>query len=154
MYEDNRACKLSAESLKCHKRARHYQSKLRYLQDCHQNGSIKFHQTKTEEMIADIFTKTLPRGAHEKHMNTMLRDLPQSIIDMTLSSEPQVSPEDRKVDKEDCQVLIEGVPEFEGSPSPDDTSSCQQRVMEYTYMARVGLGREFFDILMEAIEGD
>ena len=130
VHEDNRACKMSAESLKCHKRARHYQSKLRYLQDCHQNGSIKFHQTKTDDMIADIFTKALPRGAHEKHMNTMLSDLPQSIVDMTLSSEPQVPPEDRTVDKEDCQVLFEGVPEFEGSPSPDDTGPNQQRVME------------------------
>ena len=152
VHEDNRAFKMSAESLKCHKRGRHYQSKLRYLQDCHQNGSVKFHQTKTDDMIADIFTKALPRGARDKHINTMLRDLPRSIVDMTLSSEPQVPPEDRTVDKEDCQVLFEGVPEFEGSPSPDDSSSNQQRVMEYAYMGRVGLGREFFDSLMEAME--
>ncbi len=103
-------------------------------------------------MIADIFTKALPKGAHEKHMNTMLSDLPQSIVDMTLSSEPQVLPEDRPVSKEDCQVLFEGVPEFEGSPSPDDTGPNQQRVLEYAYMGRVGLGREFFDILMDIVE--
>ena len=59
VHEDNRACKMSAESLKCHKRTRHYQIKLRYLQDCHQNGSIKFHQTSTDDMIVNIFTKAL-----------------------------------------------------------------------------------------------
>lgn len=35
IHEGNCACKISAESLKCHKRARHYPSKLRYLQDFH-----------------------------------------------------------------------------------------------------------------------
>ena len=149
VHEDNRACKLSAESLKCHKRARHYQSKLRYLQDCHQNGSIKFHQTPTDDMIADIFTKALPGPAHKRHMDTMVSDLPQSIVEMTLSSDPQESPEDREVEREDCK------PTFEGSPSPDD--SCDgdhKRVLQYACMARVGLGQEFYKMLMESTASD
>ena len=89
VHEDTRACKMSAESLKCHKRARHYQSKLRYLQDCHQNGSIKFHQTPTDDMIADIFTKALPGPAHKRHMDTLVSDLPQAIVEMTLSPDSQ-----------------------------------------------------------------
>jgi len=154
VHEDNRACKMSAESLKCHKRARHYQSKLRYLQDCHQNGSIKFHQTSTNDMIADIFTKALPKPAHDKHMKTMLSDLPQAIVDMTLSSDDPVSPEDRTVEKEDCKPTFEGVPEFEGSPSPKDSCGSQKRVLEYACMARVGLGREFYDMMIEAMDDD
>ena len=149
VHEDNRACKMSAESLKCHKRARHYQSKLRYLQDCHQNGSIKFHQTPTDDMIADIFTKALPGPAHKRHMDTMVSDLPQSIVEMTLSSDPQESPEDREVEREDCK------PTFEGSPSPDD--SCDgdhKRVLQYACMARVGLGQEFYKMLMESTASD
>ena len=29
VYEDNLSCRMSAESLRCHKKARHYQAKLR-----------------------------------------------------------------------------------------------------------------------------
>ena len=154
VHEDNRACKMSAESLKCHKRARHYQSKLRYLQDCHQNGSIKFHQTSTHDMIADIFTKALPKPVHDKHASTMLSDLPQAIVDITLSSDSLVAPEDRDVEKEDCKPTFEGVPEFEGSPSPKDSCGGQKRVLEYACMARVGLGREFYDMMVEAMADD
>ena len=50
-------------------------------------------------------------------MDTLVSDLPQSIVDMALSSEPQESPEDRKVEKEDGKPTLEGVPELEGSPS-------------------------------------
>jgi len=121
VHEDNRACKMSAESLKCHKRASHYQSKLRYLQDYYQDGSIKFHQTPTDEMIADIFIKALPGPAHKRHMKILVSDLPQSIVEMTLSSDSQESPEDRAVEKEDCKPTFEGLPEFEGSPSPKDS---------------------------------
>ena len=148
VHEDNRACKMSAESLKCHKRARHYQSKLRYLQDCHQNGSIKFHQTPTDDMIADIFTKALPGPAHKRHMDTLVSDLPQSIVEMTLSSDSQEPPEDRAVEEKDCK------PTFEGSPSPEDSCDDQKRVLKYACMARVGLGREFYDMMVEAMAGD
>ena len=72
-------------------------------------------------MIADIFTKALPKPAHDKHASTMLSDLPQAIIDMTLSSDSLVAPEDRAVEKEDCKPTFEEVPEFEGSPSPKDS---------------------------------
>ena len=54
IYEDNQSCKMSAESLKQHKKARHYQAKLRFLQDTYQAGIIRFHQTGTEDEIADI----------------------------------------------------------------------------------------------------
>lgn len=154
VHEDNRACKMSAESLKCHKRARHYQSKLRYLQDCHQNGSIKFRQTATEDMIADIFTKALPRGAHEKHMGTMMSDLPQTIVDMTLSSDAAEIPENQTMEKDDCTPMLEGLPEFEGSPSPDDSDGSKGRLMEYACLGSVGLGREFYDMMVQTAEED
>lgn len=152
-HEDNRVCQMSAESLKCHQRARHYQSKLRYLEDCHQNGGIKFHQTSTDDMIVDIFTKALSRPAHEKHTKALVSDLTQWVKDMTLSSDSRKSPEDRAVEKEDCKPTFEGVPEFEGSP-PEDSYGDQKRVLEYACMARVGLGREFYDMMVEAMADD
>ena len=82
-------------------------------------------------------------------MDTLVSDLPQSIVEMTLSPDSQESPEDRKVEEKDCK------PTFEGSPSPED--SCggdQKRVLQYACMARVGLGREFYDMMVEAMASD
>jgi len=52
-------------------------------------------------MIADISTKALPRPAHERHMRTMMSDLPQSILDMNLSADAVETPENQVVKKED-----------------------------------------------------
>ena len=70
---------------------------------------------------------------------------------MALSSDSLVAPEDRDVEKEDCKPTFEGVPEFEGSPSPKDSCGDRKRVLEYACMARVGLGREFYDMMVEAM---
>ena len=67
--------------LKCFKKARHYQSKLRFLQDCYQEGLVEFHQTKTEHMTADLFTKALRKREHWKHTSTMLKELPEHVIE-------------------------------------------------------------------------
>ena len=116
------------------------------------SGSVKFIQTPTSEMIADIFTKALPKPAHIKHMNTLLSDLPKKIVDMTLSADSEATdPENLAVEKEDCKPALEGLPEFEGSPLPKDDSDRSSRVLEYACMGTVGLGREFQNILMEAI---
>ena len=71
---------MSAESLKQHKKTRHYQAKLRFLQDTYQAGIVRFHQTGTEDEIADIFTKGLPNDPHWKHTETMLKKLPEHVI--------------------------------------------------------------------------
>ena len=83
VYEDNLSCRVSAESLKCFKKARHYQSKLRFLQDCYQQGLVEFHQTKTEHMTADLFTKALPKNDHWRHTKALLAELPTKVIEET-----------------------------------------------------------------------
>ena len=83
VYEDNLSCRVSAESLKCFKKARHYQSKLRFLQDCYQQGLVEFHQTKTEHMTADLFTKALPNNDHWRHTKALLAELPTKVIEET-----------------------------------------------------------------------
>ena len=45
-------------------------------------------------------------------------------------------------------------PTFEGSPSPEDSCDDQKRVLKYACMARVGLGREFYDMTVEAMAYD
>ena len=75
---------------------------------------VVFQQTKTEDMIADIFTKSLPEDAHWKHTKSMMSQLPQHIIDLTEAggnSADQAA--SIKPDLElDCV-------EFEGSPYED-----------------------------------
>ena len=72
---------------------------------------------------------------------------------MTLSADSKVTnPESLAVEKEDCKPALEGLPEFEGSPIPKDDSNQSNRILEYACMGTVGLGREFQDILLEAID--
>ena len=116
VYEDNLSCRMSAESLRCHKKARHYQAKLRYLQDVVQAGMIKFHQTKTTDMIADLFTKPLMSADHHRLANTMLSDLPDRIVQ--LSEEARVTPRqvtlvDDAISSNDCIIDLEGFEEEE-----------------------------------------
>ena len=127
VYEDNLSCRMSAESLRCHKKARHYQAKLRYLQDVVQAGMIKFHQTKTTDMIADLFTKPLMSPDHHRLANTMLSELPEKIVQ--LSEEARVTPRpvtlvDDATSSNDCIIDLEG---FEEKEDVSDTRSigCQ-----------------------------
>ena len=58
------------------------------------------------------------------------------------------------MEKEYCKSTFDGLPVFEGSPSPGDSCGDQKRVLEYACMARVGLGREFYDMMVEAMAND
>ena len=126
VYEDNQSCKMSAESLKQHKKARHYQAKLRFLQDTYQAGIVRFHQIGTEDEIADIFTKGLPNDPHWKHTNVLLKKLPEHVIASSEAAEssPNVNmPEEEKHD---------GVVFFEGSPDGnDETDTSPYRPIGY-----------------------
>ena len=112
VYEDNLSCRMSAESLRCHKKARHYQAKLRYLQDAVQAGLIKFHQTKTTDMIADLFTKPLLSPDHHRLADTMPSDLPERVV--RLSEEALVTPKkvtlvDEEMSRDECIIDLEGL---------------------------------------------
>ena len=108
VYEDNQSCKMSAESLKQHKKARYYQAKLRFLQDTYQAGIVRFHQTGTEDEIADIFTKELPAEAHWKHTNTLLRELPGHVIFSSEAAESSPNEDVPEEEKRDGVVFFEG----------------------------------------------
>ena len=43
-----------------HKRSKHIDTKLHFIRERVENKEVKIHYVPTEEMTADIFTKSLP----------------------------------------------------------------------------------------------
>ena len=75
VHEDNAACRImTTQQLKSFNRARHYTTRLGYLQDNH-GDTFEFIPTGTEDMIADAFTKSLPAVTFHKFRDMMVRDL-------------------------------------------------------------------------------
>ena len=54
-------CIVMGSQLRNHKNARHFVTRLSYLQQVVQNGTIQFKELGTRDMLADIMTKPLPR---------------------------------------------------------------------------------------------
>ena len=54
-----------------HKRTKHIDIKYHYIHDCVQKGLIDLIYLPTEEIVADILTKSLPRDKHERHVKEM-----------------------------------------------------------------------------------
>lgn len=63
VYEDNSSCTAFAHNLKNRRSAKHYEIRLRFLQEQVQQGTVKFVLTKSAKQVADILTKPLP--AHQ-----------------------------------------------------------------------------------------
>ncbi len=68
IYGDNQSALAIAENLCYHKRTKHFDIKHHYIRDQVQRGVMKLQYLPTTQMTADIFTKALPRQAHELHM--------------------------------------------------------------------------------------
>ena len=72
VYEDNVAARLMATGQKSHRGAKHFETRLRFLQD-HTNGTnVQFTQIPTGDQLADIFTKPLPPDAFDKFANHLV----------------------------------------------------------------------------------
>ena len=72
VYEDNAACIALGHSLKSSKSAKHYQVRLRFLQEHVRDGTIEFEKVDTKEQLADGFNKALPREPFESFRGRML----------------------------------------------------------------------------------
>jgi hypothetical protein len=68
IYGDNQSALAIAENPCYHKRTKHFDIKHHYIRDQVQRGVMKLQYLPTTQMTADIFTKALPRQAHELHM--------------------------------------------------------------------------------------
>ena len=67
VYEDNVAARLMATGQKSHRTAKHFETRLRFLQDHTSNGTeLQFTQIPTADQLADVFTKPLPRDLFNK----------------------------------------------------------------------------------------
>ena len=75
VYEDNAACRImTAQQLKSFNRARHYTTRLGFLQDQY-GDTFTFIPCDTENMIADAFTKSLPADSFIKFRDNMVHDV-------------------------------------------------------------------------------
>ena len=58
--EDNQSCIKMCQKPVTHKRSKHIETKLCFIRDKTEDGTISLHYTPAEKMAADIFTKSLP----------------------------------------------------------------------------------------------
>jgi hypothetical protein len=59
VWEDNTACVYLGHGLKSSKAAKHFEVRLRFLNEHVQNGTIEFAKIDTKDQLADGFTKVL-----------------------------------------------------------------------------------------------
>jgi len=72
VLEDNSGCVHQANNCKGMKRARHYLVPLAKVNEMVESGFMHLHQTPTDSMCADIFTKRLSFSAHWRHTINIL----------------------------------------------------------------------------------
>ena len=61
---DNQSCIKLTENLVFHERTKHISIKYHFIRDWVQKGVVKLEYISTDEQVADILTKSLPRGKH------------------------------------------------------------------------------------------
>ena len=64
IYCDNQSCIKLTENLVFHDRSKHIEIRYHYICDCVQRGVVKLEYVTTNEQVADILMKSLPRGKH------------------------------------------------------------------------------------------
>lgn len=64
--EDNQACITLARNDVTSARTKHLDIRLHFVRDAQQNGTISVTYAPTDEMLADMFTKPLPRVVFER----------------------------------------------------------------------------------------
>ena len=70
--EDNQSCKKLATNPVLHKRSKHIDTKYHFIRERVDDNSIKLIYTPTEEMAADLLTKSLPQQRIEQHREQLL----------------------------------------------------------------------------------
>ena len=64
IYCDNLSCIKLTENLVFHDRSKHIEIRYHFIRDCVQRGVVKLEYVTTDEQVADILMKSLPRGKH------------------------------------------------------------------------------------------
>ena len=71
IYCDNQSCIKLTENPVFHDRSKHIEIKYHFIKDCVQKGAVKLEYIPTDEQVADILTKALPRGKHDYFSDKM-----------------------------------------------------------------------------------
>eukprot|EP00253_Pinus_taeda_P006041 PITA_06041 len=71
IYCDNQSCIKPMENPIFHDRAKYIEIKYHFIRDYVQEGVVKLEYISTNEKVADIFTKALPRSKHVKFKDKM-----------------------------------------------------------------------------------
>ena len=71
IFADNQGAIQLSKNPQHHNRTKHIDVKYHFIRESCQQGLIQLVHIPTNEMVADILTKSLPRDKHEKHMKGM-----------------------------------------------------------------------------------
>ena len=71
IFADNQGAIKLSKNPQHHNRTKHIDVKYHFIRESSQSGLIQLTYIPTDEMVADILTKSLPRDRHEKHMKGM-----------------------------------------------------------------------------------
>jgi hypothetical protein len=61
---DNQSCIKLSENPVFHDRSKHIEIRYHFIQDWVQRGAVQLQYIPTDDQVADILTKALPRGKH------------------------------------------------------------------------------------------
>jgi hypothetical protein len=64
IFCDNQSCIKLTENPFFHDRSKYTEIKYHFIRDCVQQGVVKLEYISTDEQVAHILTKSLPRGKH------------------------------------------------------------------------------------------
>ena len=73
--EDNQSCIKMCHNPVMHKRSKHIDTKFHFIRERVKSKEVGIHYIPTEDMAADILTKSLPRVKVEKHRYVLLGEL-------------------------------------------------------------------------------
>jgi len=80
IFEDNQACIAMSKEGANAERGRHIDRRDNQVRDLSGKGHVKLEYLNTDDMTADVLTKSLPKESHEKHVSFAMGEKPRSIL--------------------------------------------------------------------------
>ena len=74
--QDNNACIFLVKGSGMYNRAKHIDTRVYRIRELSESGEVKIYKVAGENQPADIFTKSLPRPAFEKHRSSLMGERP------------------------------------------------------------------------------
>ena len=71
IYCDNQNCIKLSENLVFHDKSKHIEIKYHFIRDWVQRGVVRIAYVSTDDQVADILTKSLPKGKHVRFRGMM-----------------------------------------------------------------------------------